>query len=402
MIVIKNKIECSGCYACANICPKNCISMTQDDEGFWYPKVDKKKCINCDLCVKVCPIINDEDKGKYIKSEYEKKVYAARNLDSNIRLNSSSGGVFTLLAEEVLNNDGIVIGAAFNEKFEVNHQIIRKKEDLNKVRGSKYVQSKIGDIYKEVRVELEKEKLVLFTGTPCQIEGLKNFLNKNYENLITQDIICHGVPSPLVWNQYLKFIGKKSKSKIESISFRSKNEGWRLFSLAFKFKDKFIAKNIEEDFYLIAFQNNIDLRPSCYACKAKGEIRLSDITLADFWGIENSSLKVDDNKGTSLVILNTIKGKIIFEKISKYLELEETNLRTATYNNKSYYISASRNINRENFLSEINEINFEEKVRQYCNYTYMVEFKKKTKKYLKKILQYMGLMKIVNLIRKGK
>lgn len=398
MISIKDKDDCSGCYACVNICPNNCLSMVKDDEGFWYPRVDEDNCVGCNLCIKVCPIIKINVNRNDVK--FIKQVYAARNINEKIRLDSSSGGIFTLLAEKIIDNNGIVIGAAFNEKFEVSHQLIEAKKDIAKFRGSKYVQSKIGDIYKKINSELDKNRLVLFTGTPCQIAGLKSYLNKEYDNLITQDIICHGVPSPGVWNKYIKYVSNQNKYEINSVNFRSKKENWRLFSLLFRFdNDKSLAKNIEEDFYLIAFQNNIDLRPSCYNCKFKGEDRKSDITLADFWGIENTNIKLDDNKGTSLVFINSVIGAKLFNEISKELDYIETDIKTATKYNKNYYISASKNCLRDNFLSAITENNFESIVRKYCNYSYVTQFQRKTKKHLKIVFGNLGIMKIIKRLK---
>lgn len=392
MIVINNKEDCCGCYACANICPKNCLNMVIDEEGFWYPSIDTEKCINCDLCVKSCPIIKNEDKP--YNNIFNKKVYSAQNIDENIRINSSSGGVFTLIAENIIEQDGIVVGATFNESFEVVHKLIEKKEDLKEIRGSKYVQSKIGDTYSMIKKNLINGKIVLFTGTPCQVAGLKKYLNKEYTNLITQDLICHGVPSPVVWSKYINYIKIKGKSEIKNITFRSKIEGWRSFSLIFKFLDnKIINKNIEEDFYLIAFQNNIDLRNSCYNCRFKGEERVSDITLADFWGIENTNIDMDDDKGTSVVIINSENGNKLLKKIRNNLKISETNLDMATKSNKNYYTSANKNNSREEFLSELTENNFETMVRRYCNYSYKVEIKKRLKKIVKKILKKIGLYK---------
>lgn len=388
MITIKDKKECCGCYACANICPKNCLNMVIDDEGFWYPSIDEEKCINCDLCVKVCPIIENEKEDENFLDAFDKKVYAAKNLNEIIRENSSSGGVFTSIAENIIENGGIVIGAVFNENFEVVHRSVETKDELNQIRGSKYVQSRIGNIYREVKNELIKDRLVLFTGTPCQVYGLKRYLNKDYKNLITQDIVCHGVPSPIVWNKYINHIKLKNKHKIKNIKFRDKVDGWRNYSLTFKFlNNKKVSKNINEDFYLIAFQNDIILRNSCYECKFKGENRVSDITLADFWGIENTNISIDDNKGTSLVVINSEKGDILFNNISKFLKVFKCDLNVALKDNKSYYVSANKNELREKFLSEVTDDNFEKSVRKYCNYSYKVELKKKTKKYIKKILK---------------
>ncbi|MGU8559565.1 Coenzyme F420 hydrogenase/dehydrogenase, beta subunit C-terminal domain [Clostridium perfringens] len=394
MIVINNKEDCCGCYACANICPKNCLDMIMDEEGFWYPNIDTNKCINCDLCVKVCPIIENKDKDKNITDNFDKKVYAAKNLNENIRINSSSGGVFTSIAENIIEKGGVVIGVGFNERFEVVHRSVETKEELASVRGSKYVQSKIGYIYREIKKELNKNRLVLFTGTPCQVYGLKKYLDREYKNLITQDIVCHGVPSPIVWEKYVGYIKSKNKYKINNIKFRDKVEGWRNYSLVFKFSNnKKTGKNINEDFYLIAFQNDIILRNSCYECKFKGENRASDITLADFWGIENTNINMDDNKGTSVVVINSQKGDNLFKEISKSLKTVKIDFNIAFEKNKSYYISANKNNSREEFLSELSENNFETMVRRYCNYSYKVEIKKRLKKIVKKILKKIGLYK---------
>ncbi|WWU64276.1 Coenzyme F420 hydrogenase/dehydrogenase, beta subunit C-terminal domain [Clostridium baratii] len=392
MIEIIDKVQCSGCYACANICPKDCLKMVLDEEGFWYPKIEENKCINCNLCKKVCPIIKYDNKDKFIGSNLKKEVYAAQNLNEEVRKNSSSGGIFSLLAESVIEKDGIVIGAVFNENLEVVHKIIQDKKEIEKLRGSKYVQSKIGNVYREIKNQLEKNKLVFFTGTPCQISGLKSYLNKEYNNLITQDIVCHGVPSPIVWGKYKKYISNKNKKSIKDIFFRSKNEGWRRYSLKFVFEgNKSVTKNIEEDLYLISFQNDINLRPSCYDCKFKGERRESDITLADFWGIENTNINLDDDKGTSLVIINTEKGKNLFYDNIPAMRLVKTDMSNGIKGNKSYHLSANRNSLREKFLLEINEQNFEKKVRKYCNYTYRIQLRKAIKKQAKLILNHINL-----------
>lgn len=388
MITIKDKKECCGCYACANICPKNCLNMVIDDEGFWYPSINEEKCINCDLCIKVCPIIKNKKEDEDFSDNFNKKAYAAQFLNKNIRANSSSGGVFTSIAENIIEKGGIVIGAVFNENFEVVHRCVETKDELNRIRGSKYVQSRIGNVYRDVKNELIKDRLVLFTGTPCQVYGLKRYLDRDYKNLITQDIVCHGVPSPIVWNKYINHIRLKNKKKITNINFRDKVEGWRSYSLTFKFlNNKKVSKNINEDFYLIAFQNDIILRNSCYECKFKGENRVSDITLADFWGIENTDTEMDDNKGTSLVVINSEKGDSLFNNIAKSLKIFECNLDVALKGNKSYYVSSNKNQLREKFLSEVTSDNFEKSVRKYCNYSYKVELKKKIKKYIKKLLK---------------
>lgn len=403
MINIKEKSKCSGCHGCYNICPRNCIEMRYDNEGFWYPRVDINKCIKCNLCVKVCPIIKKEEKRPITnQSKEEKKVYAAVNKNEIIRSNSSSGGVFTAIAEYVIDNNGVVVGAAFDKGFEVKHIVVESKDELYRLRGSKYVQSKIGDIYIQVKKILNEGRSVLFTGTPCQIDGLNAYLNRTYSNLLVVDIICHGVPSPILWKNYLEYIQLKNNSEISKVNFRSKKEGWRLFSLMCIFKNKKKKfKNIEEDFYLIAFQNNINLRPSCYECKSKGEIRSSDLTLGDFWGIESTNLKLDDDKGTSIIIVNTDKGNKILQEIINDLKFEITNIKIATKANKNYYISASKNEYRKNFISEINNKNFDKIVRKYCKYSYKVQIKNKIKKYIKITLKTFKVWKLIEKYKKN-
>ena len=278
MIEIKSKEDCCGCYACYNICPKQCITMKTDNEGFWYPKIDKNKCINCNLCEKVCPIINP------VKRVDSKKIaYASMNKDEQVRMKSSSGGIFSILAEYIIKNNGVVYGAGFDEDFNIKHKRILYSTDLDLLRGSKYVQSSIGDIYKQVKNDLENNNPVLFTGTPCQVEGLRSYLRKEYVNLITMDFICHGVPSPLVWEKYLKKMKKSKQENIKNIYFRNKDIGWKLFSLKIIFDKRIYSNDLNNDLFMKGFLQDVYLRPSCYNCKFKKINRISDITVADFF-----------------------------------------------------------------------------------------------------------------------
>ena len=232
MIKINEKKDCMGCHGCYNICPKSCITMESDSEGFWYPKVDEDKCIECGLCEKVCPIINP------IKEmDYRIIAFACKNKDNEVRKLSSSGGVFSLLCNYVISKNGVVFGAAFDKEFNVRHMFAETLEECEKFRGSKYVQSKIGDTYIEAKKFLDKGRLVLFSGTPCQISGLESFLMKKYENLIMVDIACHGVPSPLVYKNYIKLLEEKNKSHMNSLSFRDKSTGWSKYSIKVDFNN---------------------------------------------------------------------------------------------------------------------------------------------------------------------
>lgn len=363
MINIKNKKNCCGCSACIQRCPKQCIVLTEDEEGFLYPKVNLQLCIDCNLCEKVCPVINPQP------AQTTHTCYAGMNQNKTIRLQSSSGGLFTPLAETIIKENGIVFGACFDENWEVKHDYTETIEGIANFRGSKYVQSRIEDNYKKAEIYLKEGRTVLFSGTPCQIAGLKKYLRKEYENLLTVDFICHGVPSPKIWRAYLdticrSFIEKSEKNAIssiltdrggkfyiEAINFRNKILGWKKYSFFIKFNSTFIqgGKNTEEFFepfsenpFMKGFLKNIYLRPSCYNCPSKNGKSRSDITLADFWGIQDQYPDWDDDKGTSAIFVNTNKGAIYFDKIQN----DNIHYKKVTYNdivnsNKSYELSCN-------------------------------------------------------------
>lgn len=366
MIEITNKKDCCGCFACANICPKSCIEMLSDNEGFLYPKVDIEKCVDCGLCEKICPIINKPE-----MAENKQIALAVINKDEDIRLNSSSGGVFTLLASEIIEKGGVVFGAALSEDCKsVSHISVQNSEELVALRGSKYVQSKIGNTYSQVKALLEKGKKVLFSGTPCQISGLYAFLNKEYENLFTCDFICHGVPSPLVWEKYIELREEKASSKTDKVFFRDKQKGWRNYLVQFQFQNgvRYVQSNTE-DLYMRGFISDIYLRPSCYDCKFKGTNRPSDITLADFWGVENLCPEMYDNKGTSLLIVNSEKGKKIFGLISDSTINKEVDLDTAISFNSAAIKSVTMPKKRDDFFAELNSISAKKLFNKYCKPT---------------------------------
>ena len=380
MLDIKDKSKCNGCHTCFNVCPKEAIKMVEDEKGFKYPMIDKEKCINCGLCEKKCPILNKKE-----NEENTPQAFACYNKDEKTRLKSSSGGVFSLLAEYILSNSGFVVGAAFDEKFMVKHIIIDNLDNLNKLRTSKYLQSNIENIYREVKKKLEDKRKVLFTGTPCQINGLISYLGKNYENLYTQDIICHGVPSPKVWKKYLEYREKEDKEKPCEINFREKTEGWKLFSLNLKYSDeKKYEKNQTKDLFMQAFLRDACLRDSCYNCSFRDKNRRSDITLADFWGINNVVPDMDDDKGTSLVIINTSKGKELYEKIKENTIYKEVDFEESIQYNKAMFKSAGMPKLREEFFENLDKLDFKELVKKYT-YVPKVSFIKKVLRKCKRI-----------------
>lgn len=360
MIDIKEKDRCCGCFACYNVCPKSAIEMKEDEYGFKYPVIDKEKCINCGLCDKICPILNKAE----IKNESQ--AYACVNKNEEVRLQSSSGGMFSAIAEYILNNNGVVFGAGFDDEFNVKHICIENKAELWKLRTSKYVQSYIGDAYKQAKEFLENKRIVLFTGTPCQIEGLYAFLRKDYENLFTQDFICHGVPSPKVWSKYKDYRKHYDKKNPLRINFRSKAMNWNNFAMEFIYeKNKRYVKIKDEDLFQRAFLNDVCLRDSCYNCSFKKSNRVSNITLADFWGIKKIIPDMYNEKGVSIMIVNSNKGENILNIIKDSCvmrQLSEEEFAEALKYNKGYLKSANRNSNRERFFEQLDSDEFRKTV----------------------------------------
>lgn len=316
MIDIKNKAECTGCYACYNVCPVNAITMVEDKEGFKYPKVDKDICIKCGLCKKTCPLLNEEKKKEEDRTP-NPKVIAAWSKNQYIRLDSTSGGTFSELAKVIYEEDGYVVGAAYNKEWMVEHIISNDIKDLEEIRSSKYLQSNIGDIFRKVKDKLEEGEKVLICGSPCQISGLYNYLKKDYENLYTCDFICRGMNSPKVFKKYIEDLEEKYNSKVTKVKFKNKIHGWHNFSTRVDFKNgKTYIGGRYVDSYMVGYlKYNAFIRPCCYECQFKDMPRVADITLADFWGIEEIDKSLDNNQGTSMVLLNSKKGEELFEKV---------------------------------------------------------------------------------------
>lgn len=329
MIELYNKKNtCCGCTACMNICPKNAITMEADEEGFLYPSINDNKCIKCSLCKKVCSFQREDSRDQTIKH-----VYAVKHKDQSVRNNSTSGGIFTAISDLILENKGIVFGVGFDEKMIVCHQKANTKELRNKLRGSKYVQSDLRNSFKEIEeLLIHDNKHILFTGTPCQVDGLKSYLDNRKiksDKLILCDIICHGVPSPLIFKEYIEYCEKKRKCKIVKYSCRDKVNGWHSHT------ERLIYEDGKDDYssylsqsYKRLFYSHMMLRESCHSCKYTNLNRCSDITIADFWGIEKSMPEFDDNKGISLVLVNNDKANKIIEEIKDMIEIRESDIES--------------------------------------------------------------------------
>lgn len=310
MIQITDKSSCCGCAACVQICPKKCISFDKDEKGFCYPKVDLSRCIKCGLCEAVCPYIQPMQKREPIK------VLAAINQDEEIRLKSSSGGIFTMLAENIINAGGVVFGAAFDKSWKSEHRYTETIDGLEAFRGAKYIQSYIEETFKQVKSFLLTGRKVLFSGTGCQIAGLRLFLRKDYENLLTVEVACHGVPSPSVWRAYIDDIADGNLNKIKSISFRDKRHGWNSYGIAITTYEGTFYESASTNPYMQSFLKDLSLRPSCTNCPAKRGASGSDIIIGDFWGVDNMHPEIYDNKGCSLVLVNTQSGKELLNRLN--------------------------------------------------------------------------------------
>lgn len=360
MIEIVRKEDCCGCNACGDICPNNAISYKVDNEGFWYPFIDKAKCVDCGRCSKICPCINN---SQAVNERYkEPACYVAEHRSVEVVFSSTTGGMFSALADAMYNEKGFVGGAIHNEDFSVSHFISNNRGDLQKLRRSKDLQSNAEGFYKEVKKILDDGNKVLVCGLPCQIAGLQNFLNGKYENIITVDLLCAGVNSPKVWRKYLDYIEDLVGSKIVWTENKSKEYGWHNLT------QKFVFENGEEYFdtrktslftqgYI---ESHLYCRPSCYECKFKGFPRVADISIGDFWGIENFSDKYNSDMGTSLVLVNSQKGADFFDKAKRKTNCELVPLEWALPGNPSLLKSITKlSNNREEFFSDLDLYRFD-------------------------------------------
>lgn len=353
MIQIKEKADCCGCTACASICPKDAITMEPDTLGFKYPKVDLSKCIDCGLCEKVCAFNDNYDKSLNLK---EPEIYAARHKDIHEIETSRSGAAFIAISDYILENSGIVYGVGYKDHFRVAHKRATTKEERNEFKGSKYVQSDLAGIFKQVKEDLKQGNTVLFSGTPCQTAGLNSYIGKKLrENLVLVDIVCHGVPSPYIWRDYLSYIEKKYKNEVVKVNFRDKSRiGWSGHIESFVFEN---GKKIVSRIYTDLFQQNIMLRPSCGNCHYTNFTRPSDLTIADYWGWEKISSNFNiDNKGCSLLFINTEKGRILFKFIKDNLNIILSNKKDCIQPNLTQ--PSSLNKKSSEFISNYKKYGF--------------------------------------------
>lgn len=388
MIEIKDKTKCTGCGACYNICPVNAIKMIEDNEGFKYPIVDKEKCIECGLCKRTCPIINSPSKDK---NKEKPTIIASWSKQEETRLDSTSGGIFSELAKYIYKQKGYVCGAIYNNEWLVEHYISNNPKDIKELRSSKYLQSDIGTVFKELKKLLQKGETVLICASPCQIAGFYNFLGKKeYENLYTCDFICRGMNSPKIFKGYINNLETKYNSKIKNIKFKHKINGWHNFSTKIDFENgKTYIGGRYTDSYMIGYlKYNAFMRPACYDCQFKNMPRLADITLADFWGIENINPKLDNDCGTSMVLLNSEKGEKLFNKIKNQVEYTEIVSNKVFEENVCMKASVEMTEARKNVFKNIDKMTYQELSNTFFpepNLKEKIKIKLRTNKTLKSI-----------------
>lgn len=338
------KGECTGCGACATVCPVKCIYMEYDKEGFLYPHFVAEKCINCNLCQKVCHL------NKHVNTVINRKAYFAKTLDKEILFKSSSGGIFSVIAEVVINQGGKVYGATYDDYYNVVHKGVSVRESIAILRKSKYVQSNMIECFEEIKKEIKNDRFVLFCGVPCQIAALKSYLSKMTDKLLTIDLICSGCPSPGVWRSYMEILVEQYQSAIKSIDFRDKSNGWNNFSLKIEFENGNIYKKVHsDDLFLRAFIYKLINRPCCYKCKYIRGKNVADITLGDLWGVKEIT-GTYENDGNSVVVVNTKKGEQLLQQVKKTCFTTEVDIKKVVrYNSPliNYYIP---NIHRKRFF----------------------------------------------------
>lgn len=383
---------CSSCAACANVCARGAITMTLDDKGFYRPVVDAAKCVDCGACERACPWTKNVANPN--GSSETPRTLAAYAMDENIRSKSSSGGIFSLLAEKTLDAGGVVVGVAQIGKTHFGHIVVEKAEDLEKLRGSKYVQADAGSVYRDVRKLLRDGRKVLFSGTPCQVAALYSVLgNRNFENLTTVDIVCHGAPSVKVFEKYIREVEDASSASILSSCFRDKRNGWKHYSLAHRAieessGDSFqIFKMHREDKFMRVFLQNICLNDSCADCRYGKIPRITDMTLGDYWNIALVHPEMDDDGGTSVVLLNTAQGEKLFEEISPRLKFCESKLEYAIAGNPCLVRSSKQHPRRREFFDALDSKSLDELIQAYCPYPGVLK-----KSYLK-IRRVLGAVK---------
>ena len=358
--------NCSSCAACANACARNAVSMQLDAEGFYRPVIDAEKCVQCGACERICPWNKPVENPNV--ADVSPKTVAAYAKDESVRLQSSSGGIFTVLAERVLDDGGVVVGVAQTAPTRFGHIVVDNKADLAKLRGSKYVQADVGLVYREVRSLLKAGRKVLFSGTPCQVAGLYAVLGSAASaDLFTVDIVCHGTPSVKVFEKYVREMEKTDNSALDSINFRDKSEGWSGYALLHRFRSgKSVSVHHGRSKYMRLFLSRICQNTSCDDCHYRKLPRIADITLGDYWGISKYHPEMNDNKGTSVVLLNTTPGSMLFESVADNVVQYDSKVEYAIAGNPCIVRSSMPHPKRAEFFANLDKYTLDQLIKKYC------------------------------------
>lgn len=365
---------CTGCFACMQKCPKGCITVGKDKDGFLRPEIDRDKCIGCDLCEKVCPQINAPVFNDCIAA------YAMKSKEFIV--NSTTAGIFAISASHILMNNGVVFGVRLTEKNKAETVYITQTDDLKYLQGSKYVQSYTGNCYKEAEAFLKDGRTVLFSGTPCQIAGLKQYLNKEYDNLYTIDLVCHGVPSQELFDSFWNYMEKKNNQKLSEWRFRAKEvEGWtQVDHLIFEKKHQY--QNEYSNPYTYHFLKGSILRESCYNCQFSQKKRVGDITLGDYWGIQQFHPNFMSDEGVSLVLANTNQGTRLLDEIKDKVIMINSELKNMQLRNKGLVCKAERPPERDKIYEDYHRLPFEQFIKERLSIPFSL------KRSLKSLLPY--------------
>ncbi len=358
---LASKEMCTGCSACYSVCPVHCIEMIKDENGFTYPHIpENSQCINCGKCENLCPVLKDNGcaDGKL------PVAYAAKSSDESMRMESSSGGIFTELAKQIIAEDGVVYGAAYGETFSIKHYCAGNIQQLQMLRGAKYAESELANTFTEIKRRLAEGQKVMFSGTPCQVAGLKAFTDDDI-NLYTVDFVCHGIPSPKAWTEYVSYRARQdADGKLPvSINLRSKTTGWSRYqySNVFEYPDAIShSAKSGQSLFMQLFVGDYINRESCENCRFKGYSRVSDITLGDFWGIWDIDSDMDDDKGTSVILIHSEKGNNLWQNIHNRIVSKQVTLEQASAQNPSMLVSSKANPNRTKALQLIAKGNIDE------------------------------------------
>ena len=389
MIDILEKYRCTGCSACYNSCPTDAIKMEADRGEFLFPKIDYEKCIKCNICENICPIIKKKD---ILEERYVKPIVkAAWSKDEDIRLSSTSGGLFSEIAKGFMKDeDSFIVGAIYNKDFLVEHYITNKVEDLALLRQSKYIQSDKKQIFRRIKEKLDQDKKVLFVGAPCEVSGLYNFLRRPYNNLITVDFICLGTNAPKVYRKFLEMLKDKYNSKVKRVWFKNKTYGWNLFSTKVEFKNgKIYLKDRLHDYFMRGYigKKKFYIRECCTQCQYKGFPRVSDISLGDFWGLGKKYPELDQDKGTSVVLINSRKGELLYNHIYDKIYSYDKDLGDAINGNPALMISPKLNEKIDDFYNDLDQISFDKLINKYCK----VNFREKLRIMKSEIKKKLGI-----------